>query len=185
MATAAFYGILSDTQDLDREASRADVEACRRLFPLVLLDTLGKLRHPPRERDYYRTIARAMQHVMVGKNTCVCHVGPVSNPEVVAEVADFLVAMKQITWCLVSGLVEGSMVLSLRTTHPDGAADQLMSRLLRGLGAGGGHGMMAGGAVACADAERYRQLAERISARFLEGLPRRTPEILRPLTAEA
>lgn len=185
LATAAFYAIVSDTQDLDREASRADLSACRRLFPLVHLDLLGKLRHPPRERDYYRTIARAMRHVMIAKNTCVCHIGPVSSAEVVAEVADFLVAMKQITWCLVSGHHDGSLIASIRTTHDSGHADQHMHATLAGLGSGGGHDMIAGGTAPCADPGGYRKLADSITQRFLAQLPRRSPETLRPLLHDA
>jgi nanoRNase/pAp phosphatase (c-di-AMP/oligoRNAs hydrolase) len=159
LATAAYYAIVSETQDLERDASKADREACLKLFPLVHLVNLGKIRHPRRGREYYRTIARAMQHVMVGKNTCICHMGLVPNAELVAEVSDFLVAMKQVTWCMVSGFIGDAMLVSLRTTHPDGRADQIIKKVLRKFGHGGGHEMMAGGSAACEDLEQYRMLA--------------------------
>ncbi len=181
LATAAFYAIISETQDLEREASKADLDACQRLFSQVQLTTLGKIRHPPRERDYFRTIARAMNQVLVGKNTCTCHIGPVQSPEMVAEVADLLVRMKQVTWCLVSGHFQQLMHVSIRTTHPQARAEQVMRQVLKGAGSGGGHAMMAGGAAPCPDAEQYDRLAERFSQRFLEALPRRVPETLNPL----
>jgi nanoRNase/pAp phosphatase (c-di-AMP/oligoRNAs hydrolase) len=184
LATAAFYAIVSETQDLEREATKADRDACLRLYPAVQLVALGKIRHPPREREYFRTVARAMRQVMLGKNTCICHVGPLHNAEMAAELADFLVAMKQVTWCLVSGFVQGQMVLSIRTRRTDLNAEQVMRRVVQDHGRGGGHDMMAGGALPCDDLERYGELAARVSRRFLEGLPRRAPENLRPLLDE-
>lgn len=184
LATAAAYAISSETQDLGREATRADREAYQRVFPLARLTVLGRIRHPHREREYYRTIARAMQRLEVGKNSSVCHIGPVPYAEVVAEVADLLIAMKRITWCMVSGLHQGTMVISLRTTHSDARADRVMKRVLGKLGRGGGHGMLAGGVLPCPDEAAYAELSGQLSQRFLQQLSRRVPERLRPLLEE-
>ncbi|MBW1873505.1 MAG: DHH family phosphoesterase [Deltaproteobacteria bacterium] len=181
LATAAAYAIVSETQDLDRENTKADRKAYVRLFPHVHLRALGRIRHPVHERDYYRTIARAMRHVMVSKNTCVCHVGQVHTPEVVAEFADFLVAMERINWCLVSGFHQGNMVISIRTTNARADAERVMKRILLKLGQGGGHGMIGGGAILCKDLNRYDLLAEQITKRFLKHLSRSQTTHLRPL----
>ena len=183
LATAVAYAIASETQDLEREATRADREAYQRVFPLVHLEVLGKIRHPSRSRAYYRTIARAMQRVVVGRNTCVCHIGELSAKEVVAEVADFLLAMERVSWCLVTGHCGDQMVLSIRTRNPKGHAHTVMTKVLAGAGRGGGHGMIAGGAAACTS-EEYGELAAKITSRFLHNLHRRVPEKLRPLLAE-
>jgi len=185
LATAALYAIISETQDLDREASRADRLAYQRLISVAQLASLGKIRHPSRDRGYYRAVARAMSRVMVGKNTCVCHMGALPYPEVVAEMADFLVAMQQISWSLVTGLHGDLVVLSIRTTIEEGQPDQVMKKLLGGKGKGGGHGMIAGGAVPGCTPERYRELTEQLTAGFLDQLGRRVPERLRPLLEEA
>ena len=142
---------------------------------------LGKIRHPAREREYYRTLARAMKRLEVGKNSSVCHIGPVPYAEVVAEIADLLIAMKQITWCMTTGLHGGSMAVSLRTTHPNARADRVMKRVLGKMGQGGGHGMLAGGTLPCRDEAEYTELAALLSQRFLRQLSRRVPERLRPL----
>lgn len=184
LATAVLYAIISETQDLDREATRADKAVYLKAMSVACLASLGKIRHPARDRAYYRTVARAMKHVMVGKNTCVCHIGDLPYPEVVAEMADFLVAMQQISWCLATGLHGAQMVLSVRTTQQGSHPEQVMRGLLARLGRGGGHGMIAGGSVRPCDAERYEQLALRFTDRFLEQLGRRVPERLRPLLEE-
>jgi nanoRNase/pAp phosphatase (c-di-AMP/oligoRNAs hydrolase) len=184
LATAALYAIVSETQDLGREATRADNAAYLKLVEKAQLTSLGRIRHPTRDRDYYRTVARALSQVTVGRNTCICHIGPVPYPEVVAEMADFLVAMQQISWCLVSGLREGEMTLSIRTTNiKDGQPELVMKKVLGRSGRGGGHGAMAGGSAPCEDPARYEVLCERFTERFLEQLQRRQPERLRPLLA--
>jgi nanoRNase/pAp phosphatase (c-di-AMP/oligoRNAs hydrolase) len=138
LATAIAYAIASETQDLKREATRADREAYQLAFASARLTVLGRIRHPARTREYYRTIARAMGKVMLSRNTSVCHIGPVDEAEVVAEVADFLARMERVTWCLVSGLHEGQMVLSIRSTQPNAKAEQVIRKALGRQGKGGG-----------------------------------------------
>jgi nanoRNase/pAp phosphatase (c-di-AMP/oligoRNAs hydrolase) len=122
-----------------------------------------------------------MQSVQVARHTGVCHIGTIPYPEVVAEIADFLVAMERITWVLVTGLTDKGIVLSIRTTNPKGNAEQVMRRILRGLGRGGGHGVMAGGFAPLADEQDPPSLRSKITARFLKALPYRRKESLKPL----
>jgi len=181
LATAAAYAILSETQDLKREATRGDREAWQSLAPKVRQPLLGRIRHPVRSREYYRTISRALLRTEVGRHTVICHAGEVPYAEVVAEVADFLVAMERISWCMVTGLHGDRMVLSLRTTDPRGGAERVMKRVLRSLGKGGGHGMIAGGALPCPDRDPDGARAAQLTNRFLRALRRRAPETLGPL----
>jgi nanoRNase/pAp phosphatase (c-di-AMP/oligoRNAs hydrolase) len=184
LATACAYAILSETQDLERETTRADRTAYSKLVPLVRLRLLGKIRHPARKREYYRTVARAMRQVQVSKNTCVSHVGKLVSPEAVAEVADFFVAMEKISWCLVTGWHKGYMYLSIRTTAANGRAERIMRRILARNGKGGGHGMIAGGMVECEDLKTYRQETVNLTERFMRAIPRRNPEHLHSLLEE-
>ncbi|MBN1654613.1 MAG: DHH family phosphoesterase [Deltaproteobacteria bacterium] len=181
LATAVAYAIISETQDLGRETTASDRRALHSVLPLVRLQVLGRIRHPVHDREYYRTVARAMREVLVAKNTCVCHIGEVHQPGMAAELADFLIPMERVTWCLVTGYYLGTMVVSIRTTHEKAHSDRIISSILRGLGKGGGHHMIAGGAVPCASLDDYRQKAEQITDRFLKRLSRRAPERLHPL----
>jgi nanoRNase/pAp phosphatase (c-di-AMP/oligoRNAs hydrolase) len=181
LATAVVYAILSETQDLERESTRADREVFMQLFPLVRLRTLGRIRHPVHSREYYRTIARAMGRVMVSKNSCVCHIGEVHGTEVVAEVADFLIAMEKITWCLVSGFHRRKMTLSIRTTSRHARAEEVIRKLVGPSGKGGGHDLIAGGRLPCHSIEAYNKLRSRITRLFMSQLSRRVPEKLNPL----
>ncbi len=184
LATAVIYALISETQDLGREATRADREAYTRVYPLARLTILGRIRHPARKRSYYQTLARALQQVQISRNTCVCHIGPVQHAEVVAEVADLLAAMERITWCLVTGLQGDQMVLSMRSTRPQARAEQVMRRVLGRQGKGGGHGQIAGGLMPLGDPASYPEQCTRVTERFLKHLRRRVTERLHPLLEE-
>jgi nanoRNase/pAp phosphatase (c-di-AMP/oligoRNAs hydrolase) len=181
LATAAAYAILSETQDLKRESTIADRRVIQSVLPLANLQLLGRIRHPVHHREYYRSIARAMRAVQIAKNTCVCHIGEVHQPGMAAELADFLMPMERVTWCLVTGYFQGSMVLSIRTNHEKARADRVMRSILRGIGKGGGHHMIAGGVVPCQSLEIYQQKATLVTDRFLKRLSRRETEHLHPL----
>ena len=84
-----------------------------------------------RNREYYRTISRALRRAELGRHTVICHAGEAPYAEVVAEVADFLVAMERISWCMVTSVHDGRMVVSLRTTDPRGGAERVMKRVRR------------------------------------------------------
>lgn len=172
LATAVAYAVVSETQDLFRESTPADREAMMAIFPLVDLRILARIRHPRRERNYYRTIARAMRQVRISKNICICHVGPVYIPEVVAEIADFLKAMEGITWCLVTGYHDPNhaMFLSVRSTGIKASAEKVIQKVLKGLGRGGGHGQTAGGLSPCRTLAEYHEKITAVTDHFLQVL---------------
>jgi nanoRNase/pAp phosphatase (c-di-AMP/oligoRNAs hydrolase) len=181
LATAVAYAIVSETQDLKREATRADKEALHRVLLRTRLTDLGRIRHPVRSRDYYVTLARALRRATLARNVCICHIGAVDTAEVVAEVADLLAAMERISWCLVTGWHDGIAVVSLRSAKTHARAERVMRALLGRSGQGGGHGMIAGGSHACPAPDQYPALAATLSRRFLDRVAQRAPCRLRPL----
>ncbi len=184
LATAAAYAIITETQDLEREATQADRNAFLWLFPLIQWRILGRVRHPRRKRSYYQTIARAMRQVTLVRKACICHVGPIYAPEAVGEIADFLAAMEGVRWCLVTGFQDGCLTLSLRTADHKRDAASLTGQLLGQTGKGGGHGMSAGGLIACLRMNDYEALTDSLTNRFIEILfPGERPEI-QPLLPE-
>ncbi|MBW1880215.1 MAG: hypothetical protein JRJ84_17785, partial [Deltaproteobacteria bacterium] len=123
-------------------------------------------------RSYYETIGRAMRHVAVVGNTVVCHIGRIPYNEVVVVTADFLISMKGVTRCLVSGLHDGMMVVSLRASYPRPQADEVMRTILGEEGRGGGHGAIAGGALPCVSEGRYLELSTILNERLADLPPR-------------
>ncbi len=147
LATALFYAIKSETQDLGREANHPDKEAYLRLFPLSNKKLLYEITHPKLPIEYFRTIGNALENTRIYDRVMVANLQKIVFPEVVAEMADFLLRLEEIETVLCMGLYNADMILSIRTMRHDLNAGETIRKLVRGLGTAGGHGMMAGGKI--------------------------------------
>jgi len=145
LATALFYAIKSETQDLGREANRPDRDAYLRLFPVANKRILYEIIHPKLPVEYFLTIHSGLENTMVYGKLLVVNLMAICFPEVVAEVADYLIRLEGIETVLSMGHYNDEMILSLRTTCNVLNAGEMIKRLVAGRGAAGGHGMMAGG----------------------------------------
>ena len=145
LATALFYAIKSETQDLGREAARPDREAYLRLFPLANKRLLYEITQPKLPVEHFRTIHRGVENATIYGRLLVVNLQAISFPEVVSEMADFLIRLEGIETVLGMGHYNNGVILSIRTTSHLLNAGEIINRLVAGRGAGGGHGMMAGG----------------------------------------
>lgn len=188
LATALFYAIKSETQNLGRESSRADLRAFLDFFPLVDNLALSKIEHPPIPRAYFMMFDQAIEGSTIHGKVVVTVLRQVSNPDVVSQFADLMIRMEGVRWALTLGRYEEDLLLSVRTSLLRANAGRLIQRIVGGEGKGGGHGMMAGGKIAggAATPEVARQNEKRFKLRALKLLradPRGTP-LVPPLTEE-
>jgi len=172
LATAIFYAIKSETQDLGREANRPDKEAYLRLFPLTNKKLLYEITHPKLPVEYFFTIGNALENARIFDKALVADLGKVFFPEIVAEMADFLVRLEGIETILCMGLYSSEVILSLRTIRHDLNAGEVIKKIVFGLGKAGGHGMMAGGKIDNVGPSRkpLRSLVVLLRTRFLAEL---------------
>ena len=149
VATALFCGVRYDTADLSRNSSTLDEEAYYATFRLADRGLISSINHPPLPRAYYVELKAALDVARVHGPLVIALLGNVSHPEFVAEMADFFLRMKGISWVVVGGACEDELeyVLSLRTDYAFGNAYPLMARVLGGLGSFGGHGHIAGARI--------------------------------------
>jgi nanoRNase/pAp phosphatase (c-di-AMP/oligoRNAs hydrolase) len=168
LATALFYGIGSETQDLGREASEADTNAYIALFPRTNKKALSKIRHPALDKDHFAYLARAISNAATYKNAIATSLGTVENPDIVALVAEMLIALNRISWCMCTGRYRNTILLSLRTTREKGRAGVLARKIVRPIGTAGGHDMIAGGQVDCTGKteEERDEMEKRLIANF-------------------
>jgi nanoRNase/pAp phosphatase (c-di-AMP/oligoRNAs hydrolase) len=145
IATALFYGIKSDTRDLERETTQPDVEAYLWLFPQVDPQALSEIEHPRLPEDYFRLFHAAVEKAEVFDAAVVCDLGKVYYPDLVAEVADRFLTMGEVKWSLAFGAFQGSLYFSLRTRDRRMNAGKLIRDVIEARGgSAGGHGSMAG-----------------------------------------
>jgi nanoRNase/pAp phosphatase (c-di-AMP/oligoRNAs hydrolase) len=172
LATALFYAIKSETQDLGREANQPDREAYLRLFPLSNKKLLYEITHPKLPIEYFLSINSALKHAKIYDRILVANLREIVFPEIVAELADFLLRLEEIDTVLCMGLYNDEMVLSMRTIRHDSNVGEIIRRLVEGRGSAGGHGMMAGGKVdhVSSSPEEMREVEYYLTARLLAEL---------------
>jgi nanoRNase/pAp phosphatase (c-di-AMP/oligoRNAs hydrolase) len=172
LATALFYAIKSETQDLGREANQPDRDAYLKLFPLTNKRLIFLITHPKLPVEYFMMMNSALRHTLIYDTVLVSNLYRISFPEVVAEMADFLIRLDGIDTSFCMGHYAGSMILSIRSTRSDLGLGVMIRRVVADLGTGGGHGMTAGGKINDVpdDDEAIGELAELLTGRLLAEL---------------
>jgi nanoRNase/pAp phosphatase (c-di-AMP/oligoRNAs hydrolase) len=145
LATALFYGIASETQDLGREVSEADTKAYLSLFSKANKRVLSKIRRPVVDRSYFANIATAIANAVTYKHTIATSLGRIENPDMVAQIAEMLLTLERMTWSIVTGRYKDTILFSIRTTRVKGRAGRVARMIAGSGGTAGGHDMFAGG----------------------------------------
>lgn len=158
LATALFYGIKVDTQDLGRHASEADVEAYMHLFPLAEKLLLPKIEYPTLPREYFETFHEAWERAQIYDKVVLSALDEVENPNAVAEVADLLLRLEGMAWSACLGFYGDQLFISVRTTDAEANAHEVVRRAMGALGAGGGHEMLAAGRIPAGGLNRAKRL---------------------------
>jgi nanoRNase/pAp phosphatase (c-di-AMP/oligoRNAs hydrolase) len=160
LATALFYGIAAETQDLGREARPADIEASHFLYPAANKRRLAKIENARVPRAYFRVFRDAIDRAVLYDRCIVSTLGDVQYPDMVAEVADFLLRLDQVDWAAAIATFNGCLHCSVRTSDRDANAGELLRRVL-GSKSAGGHEMIAGGRIPVGDDPETRERAVR------------------------
>lgn len=173
IATALVYGIRSDTQDLGREGTKADLEAFLDLYPLANARALGRIVQAPLPRSYFSRLRIALDRARIYGTRVVSDLGPLDSPEMVAEAADFLLRAEGVEWSMCLAIVDGWLHLSLRTIDRERHAGHIARNLGGRRGFGGGHQALAAAQIPLSsrtNGERHtRTLVRGIVKRFLKA----------------
>jgi nanoRNase/pAp phosphatase (c-di-AMP/oligoRNAs hydrolase) len=145
LATALVYGILSDTLDFYRVAKQETVETYMKLLPSCDVHVLARIQNPSRPRKFFRDLARSISKSQIRQKLIVSHLGEVDNPDLVAQMADFLMACEGTKWTFCTGRHGENLHVSLRTSIPEGGAGLVLRDIFNHPRHAGGHGQIAGG----------------------------------------
>jgi len=172
LATMLFYAIKSETQDLGRDWIKADRDAYLHLLPLVNNRILRKITHPKVPRRYIQSYNRAIENSLLYRDLLVFNLYQIDNPDIVAEMADFLLRLEGVKVVLGMGHFQDEEILSLRTDREDVFAGEMIRRVLQGLGTAGGHHMTAGGQIKQlkGGAAVQKELEDKLTRRLLDIL---------------
>ncbi len=147
VATALAYGILSDTLNLYR-AERPDVtQVYLSILHRADMHALAHIQHPMRPKPFFVTLARCIRKAMICGPLIFVHLGRIGNPDLVPQMADFLLTYQQSRWSLCTGRYRGRLQVSLRSNKPGGQVGEILRDAFIAREQAGGHGAIAGGSV--------------------------------------
>lgn len=172
LATAILYAIRSDTQDLGRDAMKADITALTSLYATANKRMLSQIQHGKVSRDYFQMMSDAMNNAEVYGSAIVTNLGTIENPDMIAEVADMLLRDDQANCVMVYGYFRQKMLISLRTYEENVHADKVIHQIVARKGTGGGHPTYAGGQIPVDDTSqaKLKRLEKTVLNRFLKAV---------------
>lgn len=172
------FAIESDLAGAAGQPDELDNMALSSLTLIADPRKLYRMRYVDLPQGYYVAYANAINNAIYYDHALVSHLDSIDSPEQPAILADFLLRFDQAEWALVTAANGKNLVMSLRTYNPKISAAELMRRLVRRLGEGGGHRNKAGGVIAmengsATETERLRTTLRRRFLRIL-GIPKNT-----------
>jgi nanoRNase/pAp phosphatase (c-di-AMP/oligoRNAs hydrolase) len=172
LATALLYGIESETMGYPREASSLDDGALIWLFPRADKDLLARIRNPKLPQSHFATFQSALANAFLYDKLVFSWCGMVTQPDIIAEIADFFIRFDQVDWALSAGIFDHQVKLSLRASQLGAGAGEILQAVVNGMGNAGGHDKRAGGAIALTDGNDHaiESTLRTIRHRLLEKL---------------
>jgi len=145
LATALAYGITSDTLNLYRVKQSDVFNVYSSLLAYCDLRALARIQNPDRSRNFFMTLRKGIETATKYRSLLVSNLGEVENPDLVSQVADFLLNYKTAKWTFCTGRYQGKLHMSLRTNIANAQAGEVLRDICENRGEAGGHSSIAGG----------------------------------------
>jgi len=142
-ATAMLYAIKSDTKFFNRQTSHVDVEAFSYLYPLADPTLVGKMEGTEMTMDRLEYVVKARQHGKITEQVFCTFLGDSTRDDFIPYVADFYLQLENVRWTIVSGVVNDSLVMSVRNLGYSRNAGEFVRKYFGDIGSAGGHRAMA------------------------------------------
>ncbi|MEX2444273.1 MAG: DHH family phosphoesterase [Alkalispirochaeta sp.] len=147
VATALLMGVMMDTAFMTRGVADVDLEAFGVLFRQGDWKRAARLLRNSLSLKDLAAFRQAIDACVVARDFAFIALQGEYTAEVMALIADFFLQLREIQFVVVVSGERDEHRLSVRSEHPDHACDVVIHEALDGVGAGGGHIHMGGGAI--------------------------------------
>ena len=138
------YAIKSDTLFFNRQTNRVDIEAFSYLYPLADAALIRKM-------EGAEITLERLDYVMQGapgraRSSIRCSAGSsarLPREDFIPYVADFFLQLEDVKWTVIAGIVNDSLVISVRNLGYTKNAGEFVRRFFADIGSAGGHRAMA------------------------------------------
>jgi nanoRNase/pAp phosphatase (c-di-AMP/oligoRNAs hydrolase) len=147
LGASLLFAIESDLAGASGTPGELDNIALSSLTLIADTHRLYQMRYVDLPQSYYIAYASALSNAVHYDNALMSHIDQIDSLEKPAVMADFLLRFDEVQWVLVTAVHENKMILSLRTSSKAMSAADMIRKLLRNWGEGGGHRKKAGGFI--------------------------------------
>ena len=152
-ATAMLYAIKSDTLFFARHTNRVDLEAFSFLYPLADPALIRKMEGADITLERLEHVTRALASSRLQQQVFSAFLGETTREDFIPYTADFLLQVEDVKWTIVSGIVGGQLIVSVRNLGYSRNAGEFVRNVFGDIGSAGGHRAMAKAVV---PVERFR-----------------------------
>ena len=142
-ATAMLYAIKSDTLFFNRQTNRVDIEAFSYLYPLADPAMIRKMEGAEITSERLDYVARAHAMGTLAGQVFCASLGVSPREDFIPYVADFFLQLEDVKWTVIAGVVNDTMVISVRNLGYGKNAGEFVRRHFADIGSAGGHRAMA------------------------------------------
>ena len=142
-ATAMLYAIKSDTLFFARQTNRLDLEAFSFLYPLADPALIRKMEGAEITIERLEHVTRALATSRLRNQVFSAFLGQTSREDFIPYTADFFLQVEGVKWTMVSGIVGGQLIVSVRNLGYSRNAGEFVKANFGDIGSAGGHRAMA------------------------------------------
>jgi nanoRNase/pAp phosphatase (c-di-AMP/oligoRNAs hydrolase) len=142
-ATAMLYAIKSDTLFFARHTNRVDLDAFSYLYPLSDPALIRKMEGVEITLERLEYVARASDIGKIKEQVFCAFLGAVDREDFITYPADFFVQLEDVKWTVIAGIVNGTLIVSVRNLGYSKGAGDFVKRCFADIGSAGGHRAMA------------------------------------------
>jgi nanoRNase/pAp phosphatase (c-di-AMP/oligoRNAs hydrolase) len=159
-ATAMLYAIKSDTLFFNRQTNRVDLEAFSYLYPLADAALVRKMEGAEITLERLDYVLKAFRSGTLVEQVFCAFLGASPREDFIPYVADFFLQLENVKWTVIAGIVNDSLIVSVRNLGYSKNAGEFVRRFFADIGSAGGHRAMAKAVVPMrAFREKYGDLS--------------------------
>jgi len=142
-ATAMLYAIKSDTLFFNRQTNRVDLEAFSYLYPLADAAMIRKMEGAEITLERLDYVMKAYKSGALADQVFCAFIGASAREDFITYLADFFLQLEDVKWTVIGGIVNDSLVISVRNLGYTKNAGEFVRRFFADVGSAGGHRAMA------------------------------------------
>lgn len=143
LGTALLYGIKTDTSSFERPFCEKDIRAFQYLLKYGDQNLLRKIYRSEFHLDWLKYFSQAFYKMRVMNHGLYVYMDEVDSPDILVILADFFLRVQGISWTVIAGQVDETVVGIFRGDGIKRDMGKMASRLFKNIGNAGGHKSMA------------------------------------------